>query len=266
MKPEIREKQVVVRPEFYETSLVYKFTDIIKGVYVLPITAFFSCILLSLYFNFEATTNTHCNVENYLPSVSAAIGTFPLQKFLWQYLIALHTPPRLFVAFLYRSYFKTFNSLSSGSVFLNLAVDVITVTDLIENLSLLLLTIVSSRENYYYHEKAFLTFLFTSQVHMLLKIFLIRKLKNDPQYSDTKSLRIKTMLWLINITAVILSAYFFVRHNNHCETGVYTLFALCEYTIVLTNIAYHGTGFLEFSNTAMTLEIGALSKAKSKPS
>ena len=47
---------------------------------------------------------------------------------------------------------------------------------------------------------------------------------------------------------------------------VYTLFALSEYTVVISNILFHMTGFLEFSNTGATFHVSCFSNHKRKPS
>ena len=44
--------------------------------------------------DFEKSTYTHCEVSNFAPSISAAIGSFVPQKYIWQASIALHSAPR----------------------------------------------------------------------------------------------------------------------------------------------------------------------------
>ena len=70
----------------------------------LPMLALVFCIMWSLVYNFDETTNTHCGVTNYLPSISAAIGNTWPQSDVWKWLIVLHTVPRFFVTSIYFEY------------------------------------------------------------------------------------------------------------------------------------------------------------------
>ena len=47
---------------------------------LMPLTAFVYCIVYSFFYHYEWTTQTHCNVWNFAPSISAAIGLFRPQK------------------------------------------------------------------------------------------------------------------------------------------------------------------------------------------
>lgn len=67
----------------------------------LPLFAFIFCVSWSIIVNFEETTSTHCGVTNILPSISAAVGAFEPQRFVWRISILLHTPIRYFTAILY---------------------------------------------------------------------------------------------------------------------------------------------------------------------
>jgi hypothetical protein len=49
----------------------------------LPLSAFVFCIAWTLLYDFERATATHCRVENYLPSISAAIDYMP-QGLVWR--------------------------------------------------------------------------------------------------------------------------------------------------------------------------------------
>lgn len=56
------------------------------------------------------------------------------------------------------------------------------------------------------------------------------------------------MIAWLNLFMMISATYFFFRHNSHCEPYVYTLFALSEYIIVLSNIYFHSLAYYDLGN------------------
>ncbi|KFM57422.1 Post-GPI attachment to proteins factor 2, partial [Stegodyphus mimosarum] len=86
------------------SHLQFRFPTLAVYTVSLPLTSFFFCVLWSLLFNFESATFTHCRVANYLPSISAAIGSFTPQRYIWQICIAIHSAPRFLVVAMYYSY------------------------------------------------------------------------------------------------------------------------------------------------------------------
>lgn len=71
------------------------------AVVSLPFVAFIFCITWSVLYYFKRSTSTHCDVPNYLPSISAAIGNYQPQRFVWQLAILLQVFPRLLIAHQY---------------------------------------------------------------------------------------------------------------------------------------------------------------------
>lgn len=84
----------------------------------LSLYSFLFCVIWSVVFDFERATSTHCHVTNYLPSISAAIGNYQPQCFVWQLAITLHAIPRFVIA---NSYHDRHKSLVSRSRWLLLA-------------------------------------------------------------------------------------------------------------------------------------------------
>ncbi|XP_042239073.1 post-GPI attachment to proteins factor 2-like isoform X3 [Homarus americanus] len=157
----------------------------------LPLGAFFLCIYLSLRFNFDLSTATHC-----------------------------------------------------GN-----AVKVTTLLNVVENVALLSLSFVSSKENYDVHKVSFILFMVCSELYMVLTCLL---LKDNARRFTTPLERLafvkKKQLMTANLASFVIALYFFYRHNKYCEPGMYSVFAFMEYIVVLTNMAFHMTAYYDFHN------------------
>ncbi|XP_055894343.1 post-GPI attachment to proteins factor 2-like isoform X2 [Biomphalaria glabrata] len=220
-----------------------------KIVCGLPLFATFFCVLWSVLFDFEKATATHCRVNNYLPSISAAIGGFTPQRYVWRICIAFHAAPRLMIAWAYYNFHTSVhagkhNELYKAGAALTSLCHVIEVTALVG------LTYISSLDNHGLHETLFIVFMASSLVYMLLTILLFYwgRSRNGSflTLEESRSFSWKQRLFLTNISIFLFSVYVFFRHNWYCEPGVYTIFAACEYTVVVTNICFHYTAVLDF--------------------
>lgn len=215
-------------------------------VATLPLASFFLCVTWSLMKHFEETTSTHCNVKNYLPSISTAVGNFYPQTYIWRIGIALHCTPRFLVTFMYYNFFR--NNLPPDSSWQSLLSTIFYFQNA-EILSLMGLSYISSSEDFPTHQKLFVIFLISALASMSLLYLLMKYGLNHMQSRfERKSVRLKFILLVINFFAITLSIYFYLRHNWYCEPGMYTMFALSEYFVVLSNIGYHLTSVWDFSN------------------
>ena len=106
---------------------------------------------------------------------AASIGILAPQKYIWKICIAVHSAPRILLCKMYNTHMKKVLSkvgsvqrLVLFSCLLNIA----------EVLSLLLLSVVSSIEDYSLHTFCFGLFLFFSGAYMAVSYYLFRYFAN----------------------------------------------------------------------------------------
>lgn len=212
----------------------------------LPALATVFAVAYSVLFDFYGSTATHCNVANVLPSVSAAIARSP-QQYIWRIFISLHAAPRFMYAVAYYGWHKQIDIGSRQTSYLFLVKIAVTL-HILENLMLVLLTCISSNDNKDIHENSFIAFIVFSWMYMLLTIGLCkwtRKSSVRIQKVDHASYRYKRLFAGCNISAFTAAVYLYFRHNWYCEPYIYSMFALCEYITIFTNILFHGTAVLD---------------------
>ncbi|CAG9785647.1 unnamed protein product [Diatraea saccharalis] len=204
----------------------------------LPLFAFFSCVLMTMYKDFEKANDTHCKVPNLFPSISASIGNYEPQNTIWKTAIYIHAPLRFYIIFLRWEYYR--NIIRENCIFV---VKIAVFLNILENLALLGLTHWTSSENYPYHEVCFKLFIGTSIFYMFFTCIMLSKYRRKPNFSSLErySMKLKWRSFFINVGSFAFAAYFFLRHNRLCEPYVYSMFGFSEYIVVITNITFHLT-------------------------
>lgn len=133
----------LVEEEISRFRLIIPFPKIAWLTVSLPFFGFIFCILWSMYYNFEKSTETHCKVYNFLPSVSAAIGHYRPQKDIWEIVISIQAFTRILVLYMYYKYYnESVYKWAQGMT--NFAL----VSYFLENVGLVILSYWSSNENY----------------------------------------------------------------------------------------------------------------------
>uniref|UniRef100_A0A8C6U314 Acyltransferase PGAP2 n=1 Tax=Neogobius melanostomus TaxID=47308 RepID=A0A8C6U314_9GOBI len=182
-------------------------------------------------------------VSNYLPSISASISLSP-ECHIWRACIGLHWAPRVLVLYSYSKLYRC--RFGARSVERTLSVFCLLFA-VCENMGLLLLTSVSSTEAYAVHKAGFLLFICSSLIYMLITCRLwsaITRQYFSPE--DAKSHRWKKRLLLVCYFFCGFAAFFYWKHNMYCQSGAYTMFALFEYLLVFSIMAFHLTAIWDF--------------------
>ena len=104
---------------------------------------------------------------------------------------------------------------------------------------------VTSEEIFILHAIAFGTFCLTSLLSMALVLYVIR---------DTRNARFKRNLLRLSVLCVCGAVFFFHRHNEKCEPYVYTMFAVCEYTVVAANMVWNSNIVKQFTGYDLVME------------
>lgn len=239
----------LVEGDMLKARFVLDFAKLAWFTVSLPFFAFIFCIVWSIIYDFEHSTSTHCKIYNFLPSVSAAIGHYRPQRDVWKIAIAIQAVIRILVLVMYRRYYKEHIYKWAQNI-CKIAMGVY----VIENISLVTLSFWTSDENYSFHKFSFITFLITSFIHMQIGYFIMRNCRNiTKESSETTSLKWKRRSMMLNVFSIILACYFFYRHNKYCEPLVYSMFALSEYGVVLSNMGFHSTAAWDFANSRLMI-------------
>lgn len=105
------------------------------------------------------------------------------------------------------------------------------------------------------HEQVFIVFMVCSLSHMLVVIKLCQLLKNELDVQrlphlilidETKSIKLKKILFNISIISTVGLAVFFFKHRVYCHDLAFSAFAFCEYVVASCNLAFHCTTMLDF--------------------
>lgn len=215
--------------------------------------AMFFGIIWSMIYQWEESTATHCNVPNYLPSMSAAIGYTP-QAYVWRSGITTTCAIRYVFA---NSYWKWYSlrPLKKEYAYSNLR-DILAPIALfshyVEIFGLLLLTVVSSRENKDVHEAGFVIFIVGALIYMATTVAITSMVRLDTP-SMVRAAKLKKIAAALNYFLFASAMYFYKRHNDYCEPGVYTMFSLCEYLVVITNIIFHNAITIDLEDFSIVL-------------
>jgi len=130
----------------------------------------------------------------------------------------------------------------------------------VENISLLLLSVVTSTDNFFYHKVGFSSFCLFSVLNQLAVVYLLTQSGYVPQSRlEKRGVVMRKRLLKTTLVCGASMVYFYYRHNTYCEPYVYSLFSLCEYVIVLCNMAFHYASiYYDFHSSEMVVTAPSL--------
>lgn len=234
------------------------FRHAIRLTLALPFGAFIFAVFWAIFTDYERSVNVVCTkdgtkIRNYLPSLSAATGDFPVSQTLWTLCIVIHSPPRFLYGSMYLKYFQTITHPSYHSW-----AYIAWILSVLEVLGLAGLSVITSKQNLPFHASCFATFLIASELYMILQCFLQSRRTSKtqgPSNGENKSLKIKKILTKLVLTCSGVLVYTYFRHEAYCEEGVYTVFALIEYIVILSNMGFHGCSFWDFYDRVIVIDL-----------
>jgi len=217
------------------TAMEISVTRLLRICAFFPSTAFILCLFLALWTDWDRSVDTICQRDhhnhhpvNFLPSISMLISSKQPMLFIWRSFIGLHLSPRLLLGLHFwqrhRQVLAPYN--------LDFKVRLMYIFYYCDIIGLIILTYVQSNEWFIAHAIGFGLFLVGSSIFMLLNLSLNARL-NRPEIVTLKR------ICFANLASLVICMFCYYQHNTYCQDYVYTLFALFEYSVVYTNIAYH---------------------------
>lgn len=238
-------RQIIKRSHF---SSPFWLTLYLGGT-VPPVGGLALCLFIASVFHGANTNRTHCGVYNFWPSVSSAIGNNAPEKYIWRLAVGLHNTITLLDSFL-----MYHNLVQNGASVVWSRICV--VCRISCNMSLFMLTFVTSTEDFALHQAGFVLWLISGSFMMVLFALLWRTTSRHA--SDevmTKGRRWLTFWYSLYFSLIPLAVFLYWLHNKYCQPYVYSIFGICEFLIVIAYVFGGGWGHhVCFDNSSLMLE------------
>ncbi|UJR10807.1 hypothetical protein I4U23_014995 [Adineta vaga] len=240
----------------------------------LPFVGMVASFITSVLFTKEQIFESECGSRNFIPSFSSVIGVSP-GKYIWRMVIAFHCFPRFLIASLYYNQFKTsllkLKSNSGGKYFiLKQLIRLNTFFEICEVFGLILLSYISSKENYDVHEKGFIIFMLSSTLRMITCLILFRQLlykcwliheydDKNKKFRFQSSYQWKMRLFCSAFIFSLLLVVAYIRHTSKCSNNIgqpstaWSYFSACEYIVCCLIMGYHATVCWDFNHFELTI-------------
>ena len=195
-----------------------------------------ACVAIAAILHPDSTTSTHCGVYNFFPSLSSAIGNEDPERTIWKVSVSLFN-----VLLILDSFVMYHNLLKHGASVLNARF--LFLAKVFSLIGLYLLTFVNSTQNHGLHLAGFVVWLIFGALYMISFALTIRSLP-EPFRLPSFAGKFLWRFYLVYFSCFPLSCFLYWLHNATCWPGVYSLFGMVEFTLVIGYV--FGAGFCHF--------------------
>ncbi|KAK3845350.1 MAG: Frag1/DRAM/Sfk1 family-domain-containing protein [Linnemannia gamsii] len=172
--------------------------------------------------------------DEWFPSVSATTGDWYPERNICQILIALASGPRLMICYLW--YLLVLRNIpTSGSD--NFA-KLLLANDLIRTVASGGWIYVTSSDDHLFHCIAMVIYLLCTMPHVVGTIM------SAPQNPRAQKLRRQFAYSFFG--ALVPMIYFYIQHNVHRVPGAYTYYALFEWSLIFSDLAFDAVSMIDF--------------------
>ncbi|GMR62930.1 hypothetical protein PMAYCL1PPCAC_33125 [Pristionchus mayeri] len=225
----------------------------------LPALTCYFCIGSTLILQRDIISNyslSNCpHVKSALPPISYSIGVWEPQKFVWIIALMLHLPSRLLF------------TMTIPQIYLpGLGQYILYTSGTIEALGLICVSVfnVDSIIGFHAHAGFFVIWWAAAMVSMGIIIHLQRLIGHNHSSSYVLRMwRLKIGIMATFFAASAGCSIFYPISQNYCSVTAFTIFCLCEYSVVGLNAAYWGVYLSEFGRLYDGFEITAVKLDKS---
>ncbi|KAF9111335.1 hypothetical protein BGX27_005068 [Mortierella sp. AM989] len=172
--------------------------------------------------------------DEWFPSVSATTGDWFPERNICQILIALASGPRLLLCYLWyllilRNVPTNGNPGFAKLLFMN---------DVIRTVACGGWIYVTSSDDHAIHDFAMIVYLLCTVPHV------IGTIKSAPQNLRTQKYR--RICGYTFFGALVPMVYFFIQHNVHRVPGAYTYYAIFEWSLIISDLAFDAVSMVDF--------------------
>jgi len=191
------------------------------------------CLVLHRCYGYKI--DTHCNNDQFLPSISMTIGDHFPMTLISRIAFAIVLTPKVLCIVLWHK------QLAAMGVWMP-TVALLSLLDCVRVTSSWGWSFVSSREMHAIHVDSFSVYAVVSLVHHALHYIVTRTRLPAP------SRRAKLLCVVTEGSCLFTGHYiFFRRHQQMCVANAYSVAAVFEWIFAMANLGYDGSAYYDFS-------------------